>query len=259
MDLEQILSFAQDNGLPEGRQRQALTEYLQCLILQSVIKRAPIGKLNFIGGTCLRFFYNLPRFSEDLDFDNFGLSAEDFEDIIKKVLKDMEDRGFVVDSLIKIKGAFHCYIRFNHLLFKNRISPHADEKILIKVDTCIQNFEILSDKLFFNRYGIVEEVLVNPKDILMAQKTIALLERKTPKGRDFFDFVFLDGITKPNLPYLQAKIGVNSLQELKEKILERCSKINFSEMEDDVAPFIFYSADLIRVTKFKQYIEGWKI
>jgi len=259
LNLDQILSFAKDNGLPVGRERQAMIEYLQCLLLQSLTRRAPIGKLSFIGGTSLRFFYNLPRFSEDLDFDNFGLSVLDFEEMIKKILVDLEDYGFVVDSLIKIKGAFHCYIRFNHLLYKNKLSPHASEKILVKIDTNRQEFPVLTEKIFFNRYGVVEDVTVNPKDILMAQKTIALLERKTPKGRDFFDFVFLDGITKPNLSYLQLKAGINSLAELKERLLVHCQKMDFKQLEADVAPFLFNDFDLIRITKFKQYIEGWKI
>jgi len=259
LGLEQILSFSTENGFPPGRDRQAMTEYLQCLILQSIFRNTPVGKLSFIGGTSLRFFYHLPRFSEDLDFDNFGLSVEEFEVIIKKVLGDLEEQGFVVDSLVKIKGAFHCYVRFKNLLFKNKLSLHADEKILIKIDTTAQEFKVVPDRIFFNRYGIVEEVMVNPKDILMAQKTLALLERKNPKGRDFFDFTFLDGVTKPNLDYLNFKIGVKSLGELKEKIVNYCKGLDFEALTHDIAPFVFNQRDLDRVTKFKQYIEGWKV
>lgn len=259
LNLEQILNFARERGFPAGREKQAMAEYLQCLILQSFFRHAPIGKISFIGGTSLRFFYDLSRFSEDLDFDNFGLSVSEFEEVVGKVIKDLEAQGFVVDSLIKIKGAFHCYIRFNNLLFDNKLSPHANEKILVKIDTTVQSFIFVPEKRFFDRYGIVEEVLVNPKEILMAQKTIALLERKTPKGRDFFDYTFLHAFTKPNLDYLKQKIGIVSLPELKEKLLERCAEVNFEEMAKDVAPFLFEARDVIRITKFKQYIEQWEV
>lgn len=255
LNLEQILNFAREKGFPAGREKQAMAEYLQCLIVQSLFRHAPTGKISFVGGTSLRFFYDLSRFSEDLDFDNFGLSVSEFEEIIGKVVKDLEAQGFIVDSLIKIKGAFHCYIRFNNLLFANKLSPHANEKILVKVDTTAQSFVFVPEKKFFDRYGIVEEILVNPKDILMAQKTVALLERKTAKGRDFFDYTFLHSFTMPNLDYLRHKIDIATLPELKAKLLERCAEVNFEEMAKDVAPFLFDAHDAIRITKFKQYIE----
>lgn len=259
LNLEQIINFARENGFPAGREKQAMAEYLQCLILKSFFRNAPVGKISFIGGTSLRFFYNLSRFSEDLDFDNFGLGVGEFEGVIGEVIKDLEAQGFVVDSLIKIKGAFHCYIRFNNLLFANKLSSHADEKILVKIDTVAQNFVFVPEKKFFDRYGIVEEILVNPKDILMAQKTIALLERKTAKGRDFFDYTFLHAFTKPNLHYLKQKINIASLSELKEKLLARCAEINFEEIAKDVAPFLFDARDAVRITRFKQYIEQWDV
>lgn len=259
LNLEQIVALAVENGFPPNRERQAMAEYLQCLILQSVVRHSPAEKISFIGGTSLRFFYNLPRFSEDLDFDNFSLTISDFENIIAAVLKNLSEQGFVVDSVVKIKGAYHCYIRFNNLLFDNKLSPHADEKILIKIDTVSQDWPIQTEKKFFNRYGVVEEVVVNPKDVLMAQKTIALLERNTPKGRDFFDFTFLDGFTKPNVPYLKHKTGINSLAELKERMIKRCAQLDFAALAQDVAPFIFNTNDLIRITKFPQYIAGWQV
>ena len=259
LNLEQILNFAKEKGFPAGREKQVMAEYLQCLILQSFFRHAPVGKVSFIGGTSLRFFYDLSRFSEDLNFDNFGLGVSEFEEVIGKMIKDLEAQGFAVDSLIKIKGAFHCYIRFSNLLFANKLSSHATEKILVKIDTVTQDFIFVPEKKFFDRYGIVEEILVNPKDILMAQKTIALLERKTAKGRDFFDYTFLHSFTQPSLGYLQQKAGIASLPELKERLLKRCEEVNFDEMAKDVAPFLFNTGDAIRITKFKQYIEQWRV
>jgi len=259
LNLEQILNFARERNFPEGREKQAMAEYLQCLILQSLFRHAPVGKISFIGGTCLRFFYDLSRFSEDLDFDNFGLGTAEFEAVIGEVINDLEAQGFIVDSLVKFKGAFHCYIRFSNLLFVNKLSPHASEKILVKIDTVNQDFAFTPEKKFFDRYGIVEEVMVNPKDILMAQKTIALLERKKAKGRDFFDYTFLHAFTKPNLAYLKHKTGIGSLRELKEKLLARCAEVDFDDMAKDVAPFLFDARDAIRITKFKQYIEQWEV
>lgn len=49
-----------------------LVEYLQYELLDSIFKQANSEKLSFIGGTAIRFIYDSKRFSEDIDFDNFG-------------------------------------------------------------------------------------------------------------------------------------------------------------------------------------------
>lgn len=56
-----------------------LREYLQVKILSIIFSLPESGKLCFIGGTSLRLVYNSQRFSEDLDFDNWGLTVEEFE------------------------------------------------------------------------------------------------------------------------------------------------------------------------------------
>ena len=259
MNLEQIILFSKETGLPPGRERQALAEYLQCVILQIIANSDLVDKLSFIGGTSLRFFYGLPRFSEDLDFDNFGLSQDDFTKLINTVSKKLTDQGFIVECSIKIKGAYHCYVRFGNLLFQNKLSAHADEKILVKIDTVPQDFSVKKDLKFFNRYGIVEEMNINSLDILMAQKILAILGRKTSKGRDFFDFTFLDGLTKPNIDYLNYKVGIKTMVELKERLLQRCAEVNFKEMARDVEPFLFNHDDVVRITKFPQYVAGWNV
>lgn len=259
LNFEEIILFGKEAGLPAGKDKQALAEYLQCLILQIIARNENAEQLSFIGGTCLRFYYGLSRFSEDLDFDNFGITEQNFSDLIGEVVENLTKLGFTVDSVIKFKGAYHCYVRFNNLLYENKLSPHADEKILVKIDTVSQDFPTKREKKFFNRYGISEEVSVNALDFLMAQKTCALLERKRAKGRDFFDFIFLDGLTKPNMEYLSAKVGIKSPSELKERLLARCDEIDLKNLARDVEPFLFNPHDIIRITKFKQYIEGWKV
>ncbi len=48
--------------------RQLVREYLQARILQSLQRAGAMQTLAFHGGTALRFLYDIPRFSEDLDF-----------------------------------------------------------------------------------------------------------------------------------------------------------------------------------------------
>jgi predicted nucleotidyltransferase component of viral defense system len=52
--------------------------------LTQCINREGSENLSFIGGTAIRIVYGSQRFSEDLDFDNFGLTFEQFENLLKK-------------------------------------------------------------------------------------------------------------------------------------------------------------------------------
>jgi len=64
--LEQML-----NRVPQAsdsERSQVLREVLQQVALAGLVRRGFFGKAAFYGGTCLRIFQQLPRFSEDLDF-----------------------------------------------------------------------------------------------------------------------------------------------------------------------------------------------
>lgn len=62
----------------DGKPRGILREYLQYIILKAIYTSKYGKHLVFLGGTCLRIVYGSARFSEDLDFDNRGLSEEDW-------------------------------------------------------------------------------------------------------------------------------------------------------------------------------------
>lgn len=256
-DLESVLRYAKSKNCPVHNPRGLYVEYLQYEMLRSIFKHTT--KLSFIGGTALRMIFSTQRFSEDLDFDNFGLSADEFTVLTEKVQKDLEALGFQVQFRNVFKGAYHCYFKFSEMLFRYGFSPHENEKILVRLDTVRQDFNFIPETAVLENFGMFFEVKHNPKDILLSQKFIAALERNRSKGRDFYDITYLRGLTQPNLGYLKQKIGIGSLTELKEKLLERCAEVDFNEMAKDVAPFLFDARDAIRITKFKQYIEQWEV
>jgi Domain of unknown function (DUF1814). len=69
-------------------------------------------------GTAIRILYQNPRFSEDLDFDNFGLSFKTFEKLLQIACNDMTNKGFVVEYRFVERGAYHCYIKFPDILYQ---------------------------------------------------------------------------------------------------------------------------------------------
>lgn len=64
--LEQMLSrYAQET---EQQKQHALREVMQEIALAGLYRGDFFEQAAFYGGTCLRIFYGLPRYSEDLDF-----------------------------------------------------------------------------------------------------------------------------------------------------------------------------------------------
>ena len=231
-----------------------LREYLQYKILEIIFESKYANKLCFLGGTCLRIVHNNTRFSEDLDFDNFELSEKDFENIAKIIEIQLKRQGYEIEIKNVFAGAFHCYIKFPKLLFNEGVSGHKEQKILIQLDTEPQYFKYQPEKIILNKFDIFTSINTTPKDILLAQKFYALINRKRKKGRDFFDIVFLLKSTLPNFEYLQQKIKIKNKIELKERILEEVSKINLQELSKDVQPFLFNASDIKQILLFKEYI-----
>lgn len=234
--------------------RNILREYLQYKILEIIFASDFATKLSFLGGTALRIVHGNTRFSEDLDFDNFGLQGKEFDALAQKVRVGLENQGLEVEVDTIAKGAYRCNIRLPGILFANELSPHQSEKILIQVDSAAHDFAYQPDKKIINKFDIFSEIFVTPLDILLAQKIYAAVNRKRAKGRDFFDIIFLLSMTKPNYAYLEQKINVGNGQELKEKLQASLREIDFAGIVKDVEPFLFNPEDSKKIRFFKEYI-----
>jgi predicted nucleotidyltransferase component of viral defense system len=240
----------------QGFDRFIIREYLQYKILDIIFETPYENKLAFLGGTCLRIVYNNSRFSEDLDFDNFNLSMDDFNSITFIVKQELERLGFEVEMRNVHKGAYHCYIRFPELLYSEGLSDHKEEKILIQLDTESHKFDYKPDQPVLNKFDVFTQINVTPGDILLAQKFFAVINRKRNKGRDFFDIVFLLSQGQaPNYDYLKAKIGISNPDDLRSLVLEKCRELDMEEMASDVKPFLFTPKDDKKVLLFPEYIE----
>jgi len=233
-----------------------LREYLQYKILQIIFDSEYSTQLSFLGGTCLRIVHGNARFSEDLDFDNFGLGEDIFENISAHIKNKLAQEGYSVEMKTVYRGAYHCYIRFPKLLYQEGLSGHLEEKILIQLDTEPQHFKFTPEKYILNRFDVFTQIFNTPLDILLAQKFYAILNRQRNKGRDFFDVVFILSKTdSPNYDYLSVKANISNAKQLKERILEKCSRIDMEAMAKDVQPFLFDPADTKKVVLFPEYIK----
>ena len=251
LDISQILeNYPQDM---QGFKEEILREYLQFKILQGIFNETQSSQLSFIGGTAIRIIYGSDRFSEDIDFDNFGLSWDDFILLMGEVQRFLNLEGFNVEISPKKKGAYHCDVRFPDLLSHYGLPSQRDQKIRIRIDTAQQGFAYEPVLKLLNKFDVFTGIKVTPIDILLSMKIVAAMGRKRPKGRDFFDITFLLGQVKPNYVFLNQKLGLSDSESLRSAMLQRIEPLNFEELAADVQPFLIKQMDLQRVQLFQQY------
>ena len=163
--------------------------------------------------------------------------------------------GFEVELKKVEKAAYHCNIRFPRILFEQGISPLEQEKILIQVDTWAQGYDYQPEVRILNKFDVFTEIRVTPLPILLSQKIYAAINRRRPKGRDFYDITFLLAQTKPDYGYLDQMLGAGTAKDIRKMMLERLEGMDMNTLANDVAPFLISEGDRKRVSLFREY---WK-
>jgi predicted nucleotidyltransferase component of viral defense system len=140
----------------------------------SDIYSSPIGAyLGFKGGTMLYYFYDLDRFSVDLDFDLLDETKADMtQKIIKKIL---EKYGDLTDEKDKFFNIF--------FLLNYRKGQQGIKVEISKRNSALSRYET---KSFYGKSATV----LNIEDAF-AQKLAAATDRKRMASRDFYDIYFL--------------------------------------------------------------------
>lgn len=231
-------------------------EYLQCKILE-IIYNSPFGKyLTFMGGTAIHLLYGSQRFSEDLDFDNRGIKQSDFKKLGQIIKEKLILEGYKIETRLVFKKAFRLYLTFHHVLHDNKISPHKDSVLLIRVDAQPQNFNYAVDRKIVNKFDVFSQFFAVPIDILLAQKISCLFSRPRLMGRDFYDIVFLSNKTKPNFAYLTTKLKIKNGTDLKTKLLEKCRALNYEQLSKDTEAFLFSQNEKKKILFFYEYLKS---
>jgi len=256
LNLKQIETFYPENL--RIFKRNLLREYLQYVILDIIYSSGHGSRLIFMGGTATHMIHGVRRFSEDLDFDNRGLSKEDFKDLSDKILRQLELYGYSVEIQNRYRSAFHCFVKFPGIFYQHSISGDAQEKLTIQIDCEPQDVNYQAEKAILNKFDIFMKINAVPPDILLSQKILAVLYRHRPMGRDFYDVIFLFSKTNPNYHFLREKMKLKEetdIDEIKKKLLLKCEKINFKKLVEEVKPFLFYSDDAEKIMLFPDFIK----
>ena len=241
--------------------RNALKEIVQSLVLIGLTRSNFFNKAAFYGGTALRKFYELQRFSEDLDFSlmnpDKGFSLNPYIDSVKKILRsygfemNVETRNKVNDS--PIKSAFVKGDTLTQLISFTAMQPPIsgvprNEKIKVK-------FEVDANPPLGASYEVKTQLQPELYQVRLydlpsqaAGKISAVLTRSwgnRVKGRDYYDYIwFLQKNITVNFYHLQQRLlqydplGTFTERSIIEMLCRRFASIDFKKVRDDILPFI---------------------
>ncbi len=192
-NFEQIVNQAQKKGLPP-KKRGILREYLQAKIINILYNMSVANQLSFIGGTSLRLLRGLPRFSEDLDFDNLGVADEKMKQIVEDLVRQLRLENIEVELKITQRDYKNYFeLKFTNLLQALKLTTDPREKLMIKIDYSRFWQGQSTQAVLFNDYGFIQQVLTNSLDQILVQKLAAYVRRAQTQPRDMFDVVWLYG------------------------------------------------------------------
>ncbi len=234
----------------EQQKRNAVFEVNQQLILAGLYNGGFFDVAAFYGGTCLRIFHGLQRFSEDLDFslltpdEQFDLSKyfQSIIDVFALVGREVEIKKKEKKNFSKVESAF---LKDNTDVYD--LTFQTDKSIKIKIEVDIMpplNFRT-EQKLLMQPHSFMTRCFTLPD--LFAGKMHALVYRtwqNRVKGRDWYDF---EWYVRHNVPLGFSHLAERSLQfngETIEKdkfisqLKERLASANMNQVKNDVLPFV---------------------
>lgn len=239
--------------LPLHKKRAILREYLQVLMLNAIYRHKLSHKLYFMGGTALRLFYKLPRFSEDLDFNAEKLTSPEFDSLLDVVVNALKNEGFKVNSKRKdIYDVFSARLEFEAVMKLFGLMDNRGEDIVIKVEVNNPLWPMKYEPLALSAFGILFTVLLMNKGALLAEKAHAFIHRC--RGRDIYDVLFLLRLKFPldNKIFRDKKIKGNPKDVLLDKFIS-LREDELKKLSHQLRPFLFKEAEIELIEKAKFY------
>ena len=232
------------------KRRNGIFEVNQQIVLAGLYHGGFFNHAAFYGGTCLRIFHGLQRFSEDMDFsllkpdDNF-----DFKKFFQPIIDQFVIVGREVEITKKDKKSFgkveSAFLKDTTDVYDISFRTEKSIKIKIEVDTQPPLEFSTEHKLLLQPYSFMTRCFTLP--CLFAGKMHALVFRSWKnrvKGRDWYDFEWYMRNRVPlNFKHLQERIRqFNGLIVSKDEFLtmlkDKLATTNINQVKQDVMPFL---------------------
>lgn len=278
--------IAEYNAQNEEETLAAMREIMQEIALAALSRTDFFDKAAFYGGTALRIFYGLDRFSEDLDFSllapnpDFSLApyfskiVEEFQSLGMNVSireKDKRIKTQVESAFLKSETIWQELV-LEDLVKQHGISSNKTIKIKIEIDRLPPLGFTTEEKLLIRPYSFYVKCFTMPS--LFAGKLHALLFRKWKsrvKGRDWYDMEWYirKGVPLNMHHFLQRAKETNdwtedqiSQEQILQLLITKIESVAFDSVKEDVVRFIAdnkklaiwspnYFKDLIQKMRFE--------
>lgn len=179
-------------------EEHAIREVTQEIVLAALGRNGFFQKAAFHGGTCLRIFHGLNRFSEDLDF---ALQEPDasfrLEPYLTSVCDELMTYGYAFEMQSRsqsgqaVQKAFLKDDSLGQLLMLNyRPATGPSRKVRVKLEVDTNPPSGAEYEIRYQDFPFVSSVAVFDLPSLFAGKLHALICREYIKGRDWYDFLW---------------------------------------------------------------------
>lgn len=275
--MNNVIQMMIDRYQPRNNEerKNALKEIIQQIALAGLSHGDFFSVAGFYGGTCLRLFYGLDRFSEDLDFALIKKpSSFNLEFYFPALKKEFASFGIGVEIEQKVKveqtDIQSAFIKSNALTLLLSFFPNSEEvkkivfndKLKIKFEIDVNNPAGFTTRAEYQLLPSPYEIRIFDEASLFSGKITAILCREYKrhvKGRDFYDYLFLlSKGSKINLSYLENKLKATggkirqdeqlTLEKVKQLLKDKFEHVDYEAAKEDVANFI----------KNKQSLSLWK-
>lgn len=237
----------------EAEKTNALREVMQEIALAGLQRAGFFEQAAFYGGTCLRIFHGLPRYSEDLDF-SLLMPDKDFRlsPYFDKLIEEFAALGFDIEISEKLKtedtDIASAFLKKSASRYDISIRSQKTLKIKFEVDTDPPLGFATEQKLLLQPYSFYVNCFSLPD--LFAGKVHALLFRQWKnriKGRDWYDF---EWYVRKGVPLNRQHLAIRAKQsghwqesamtaeQLADLLHDRIEKIDLDSARADVERFI---------------------
>lgn len=240
----------------EQKRRNAIFEVNQQIILAGLYNGGFFEKAAFYGGTCLRIFHRLQRFSEDLDFSLLQSDENfDFTQYFQPIIDQFRMVGRSVEIKKKDKKSFgkveSAFLKDNTDVYDISFQTDRSIKIKIEVDTLPPLHFKTEQKLLILPFSFMTRCYTLPD--LFAGKMHALVYRawkNRVKGRDWYDFEWyvrhgipldFNHLAERILQFNHETIDRESFMIL---LKDKLASTNIEQVKKDVLPFIKHPEEL---------------
>ena len=225
-------------------------EVCQKIVLAGLNRGGFFDHAAFYGGTCLRLFYGLPRFSEDMDFSLTEKRNDvHLENYFPAIKEEFKISGFEVEITKKEKKSFgrveSAFLKESTEIYDIKFQTAKKVKVKIELDTDPPLLFDTEPKLLLKPHSFMTRCFTLPD--LFAGKMHALVYRawqRRIKGRDWFDF---EWYVRNNVPldfrHLQARLKEFNGEDLDredfmKQLRHRLSTSDIGTVKQDVLPYI---------------------